>query len=81
MTRPTLHVVEGGGKPEPDEVLVQSRKEAVSLIETAGSFWLLAEDGESYQVLSHGNALLLTARVEELARARKMKAIGLLGEE
>lgn len=30
MTRPTLTVVEGGGKPEPDSRLIDALKEALA---------------------------------------------------
>lgn len=82
MTRPTLTVVEGGGKPEPDEALVGCRKAAISSIETAAHFWVYTvdENGEA-QVEFYGDDMRLSATIEELARAQKMDALGMFGDD
>jgi hypothetical protein len=82
MPRPTLTVVEGGGKPEPDEALVGCRKSAISSLDTAAYFWVYTRDenGEA-QVEFYGDDLRLSAQVEELARAQKMDALGMFGDD
>jgi hypothetical protein len=81
MTDRPFRVIERGGKPEPDEALVSSRKDAVAAIETAESFWLYVEVGDEYQIVRYGDALVQSARIEEMARARKMEALGFWDDE
>ena len=75
-------VIDGGGKPEPDEVLVGCRKAAISSLETAAYFWVYTvdENGEA-QVEFYGDDLRLSAGVEEIARAQKMDALGMFGDD
>lgn len=49
MTRPTLTVVEGGGKPEPDTAIIDCLKAALVLAEDGkldGLFLALQETGD-----------------------------------
>lgn len=82
MTRPTLTVVEGGGKPEPDTEFVEARKVAASVLTEATAFWVYAryEDG-SYKVRSAGPEVAIHATVEEIGRDLKLKALGLWGDD
>lgn len=82
MTDRPFRVIDGGGKPEPDEVLVGCRKSAISSIDTAAYFWVYTvdENGEA-QVEFYGDDLRLSAQVEELARAQKMDALGMFGDD
>ena len=82
MTDRPFRVIEGGGKPEPDEALVTGRKEAVAALETAASFWLMVENEEGeFGVIRYGDALLQSCLIEEMGRARKMEALGLWGDD
>jgi hypothetical protein len=82
MTDRPFRVIDGGGKPEPDEALVGCRKAAISSIETAAYFWVYTvdENGEA-QVEFYGDDMRLSATVEELARAQKMDALGMFGDD
>ena len=78
----TPRIIEGGGQPEPDEALVGCRKAAVASIETAAYFWVYTvdENGEA-QVEFYGDDMRLSATIEELARAQKMDALGMFGDD
>lgn len=85
MTRPTLHVVEGGGKPEPDEESLERGAYAKAAIDEAVAagrpFWSMVETEEGYfQCTYCGDGLELAATVEEVARDQKRFLLGLDGE-
>lgn len=81
MTRPTLTVVEGGGKPEPDARVMEALEAALEKAKTGdvdGVFILL--DGEDHEIWCAGNALVLGCLAEIYAQEIKASALG-FGDE
>lgn len=77
--RPTI--IEGGGKPEPDEEAVSRCEAAVAAIKAAVEagepFWVMTGAEEGFQVTYYGDGLELAATVEEVARDQKRFVLGL----
>lgn len=80
MTRPTLTVVEGGGKPEPDPEAVTRGDMATEAIrraiEAGNWFYVVVEAEDGFGVTFWGDALELATTVEEVARDHKRGALG-----
>ena len=78
--KPTLTVVGGGGKAEPDaealEAVTQATLGATEAVKQGGGFFQLAF-GDEPQVTYYGDLLELAAAVEEVARDMKRAALGL----
>ena len=78
--KPTLTVVDGGGKADPDPealgAITQAALGATEAVKSGGGFFLLAF-GDEPEVTYYGDLLELAAAVEEIARDMKRRALGL----
>lgn len=80
-----LRVIHGGGQPEPDAEALALADSVCALIRAAAEagewFYVVIEAEDGPSVSFYGDALELSATVEELAREHKRGALGLGFEE